>query len=394
MRRRDAVAILSVNCGELITALLAAEAVGVAAPINPALAAGPAAELVRLSGAKVIVAAGPELDGKVWALARRLAAATGARALLALRPPLGAEGPALEPLAGDDGRLPRDARRGRVSGRRVCDAPEAGDLASYIHTGGTTGTPKLAARTHRNEVANAWMVARVFEDDDVVFAALPLFHTNAIVVTLLAPLLRGLHVVWAGPLGYRDPSLFGVFWKLVARHRIAVMSGVPTVYAALARCRSTRTSAACGCRSSAPHRFRRGGRGVPRADGRRPLRGLRPDRGHVRHRVHGPGAARAGDRRPAPAVPAGACRADRPGVGPVAVLPDGEVGTLVVKGPNVFAGYLVPGPDGPVPRRGGQGARRLARHGRPRLVDADGYIRLAGRAKDLIIRGGHNIDPL
>ena len=47
VRRRDAVAILSVNCGELIAALLAAEAVGVAAPINPALAAGPAAELVR-----------------------------------------------------------------------------------------------------------------------------------------------------------------------------------------------------------------------------------------------------------------------------------------------------------------------------------------------------------
>ena len=50
-----------------------------------------------------------------------------------------------------------------------------------------------------------------------MFAALPLFHTNALVVTLLAPLLRGQPVVWAGPLGYRDPSLFGVFWKLVAR---------------------------------------------------------------------------------------------------------------------------------------------------------------------------------
>ena len=68
VRRRGAVAILSVNCGELIAALLAAEAVGVAAPLNPALAPGPAEELVRLSGAKVIVAAGPELDGKVWAL--------------------------------------------------------------------------------------------------------------------------------------------------------------------------------------------------------------------------------------------------------------------------------------------------------------------------------------
>ena len=99
--RSDAVAIVSVNCLEMIAAVLAAEAVGVAAPINPALAAEHAAELVRLSAARVIVAAGPELDARVWSLARRLAAETGARALLALRP-TAPEGPApeLEPLAG------------------------------------------------------------------------------------------------------------------------------------------------------------------------------------------------------------------------------------------------------------------------------------------------------
>ena len=37
--------------------------------------------------------------------------------------------------------------------------PAADDIASYLHTGGTTGTPKLAARTHENEVSNAWMIA-------------------------------------------------------------------------------------------------------------------------------------------------------------------------------------------------------------------------------------------
>ena len=99
--RGDAVAILSVNCSEMITALLAAEAVGIAAPINPALAAGHAAELVRLSGARVIVAAGPELDPRVWELARRIAAETGARSLLALRPTAPRQpAPDLEPLAG------------------------------------------------------------------------------------------------------------------------------------------------------------------------------------------------------------------------------------------------------------------------------------------------------
>lgn len=89
--------------------------------------------------------------------------------------------------------------------------PAADDIASYLHTGGTTGTPKLAARTHANEVSNAWMIraSNVLDESSVIFAALPLFHTNALVVTVLAPLLKGQHVVWGGPLGYRDLSTGG-----------------------------------------------------------------------------------------------------------------------------------------------------------------------------------------
>ena len=147
----------------MIAAVLAAEAVGVAAPINPALAAEHAAELVRLSAARVIVAAGPELDARVWSLARRLAAETGARALLALRP-TAPEGPApeLEPLAGVTvahlAALARDAADDALTG----EAPRDGDLASYLHTGGTTGAPKLAARTHRYRIAAMSAVPTVY----------------------------------------------------------------------------------------------------------------------------------------------------------------------------------------------------------------------------------------
>jgi fatty-acyl-CoA synthase len=75
-------------------------------------------------------------------------------------------------------------------------------------------------------------------------------------------------------------------------------------------------------------------------------------------------------------------------------VPTGQVGVLAISGPTVFPGYVVDrGPDGPV--LDGQGKLRggwldtgdLAR------VDDDGFVHLAGRAKDLIIRGGHNIDP-
>jgi fatty-acyl-CoA synthase len=74
-------------------------------------------------------------------------------------------------------------------------------------------------------------------------------------------------------------------------------------------------------------------------------------------------------------------------------LPPGEVGTLVIAGPTVFAGYLEPGPEGPVPQPGDTVREGWLNTGDLGSVDADGYLRLRGRAKDLIIRGGHNIDP-
>ena len=394
VRRRDAVAILSVNCAEMITALLAAEAVGVTAPINPALAAAPAAELVRLSGARVIVAAGPELDERVWSLAHSLAAETGARALLALRPTAATgAAPELEPLAGATvaylGALAADA-----PAEPAAPAPRARDLASFLHTGGTTGTPKLAARTHRNEVANASMVAGTFEDDDVVFAGLPLFHTNALVVTLLAPLLRGLHVVWAGPLGYRDRALFPAFWQLVERYRISTMSGVPTVYAGLADVPvdadvSSLRMPIVGAAPLPPAVAAafRARTGVDLCEGY----GLTEATCASAFTV--PGAARRGTvGRCLPGQEMRAAEIDET-TGRWRLLPDGEVGTLVIRGPNVFAGYLVPGRDGPVPHHGDKVRDGWLDTGDLGSVDADGYVRLSGRAKDLIIRGGHNLDP-
>jgi fatty-acyl-CoA synthase len=394
--RRDAVAILSVNCSEMITAVLAAEAVGIAAPVNPALAAGHAAELVRVSGAKVIVAAGPELDERVWSLARRLAAETGARALLALRPTAPRQpAPELEPVAGATvaylGALARQAPAERLEG-----APRADDLASYLHTGGTTGTPKLAARTHRNEVANAWMVALAIGDDEsgAVFAALPLFHTNALVVTLLAPLLRGRHVVWAGPLGYREPSLLGAFWKIVERYRIAVMSAVPTVYGVLAErpVDADIASLRMPIVGAAP---------LPAAlaDAFRARTGVALCEGYglteatCASAVSSPGAQRPGTvGRRMPYQDVRAARIDEDS-GAWQLLPGGEVGTIVVKGPTVFAGYLVPGPDGPRPEPRPKVRDGWLDTGDLGSIDADGSVRLTGRAKDLIIRGGHNIDP-
>jgi fatty-acyl-CoA synthase len=391
--RRDAVAILSPNCAELIGVLLAAEAVGIAAPVNPALAAEHALALLRLSEAKVVVAAGPELDEQVWAMSRRLAAEVGARALLALRP-TGAtgEGPPLEPIEGTTVAYLSVLCAGAVADGLPAGPPRADDLASYLHTGGTTGTPKLAARTHRNEVVNAWMIAGILDRDDTVFAALPLFHTNALIVTLMAPLLRGRHVLWAGPLGYRDPAIFPVFWRMVERYRIAVMSGVPTIYSVLAQVpvdadvSSLRMPivGAAPLPAAVAEAFR-ARTGVELCEGY----GL--TEGTCASSRNFPGSVRPGSvGQRMPYQEMRAARTD----GAWELLEPGEIGTVVIKGPNVFAGYLEPDPDGPVPRHGDKVRDGWLDTGDFGAVDADGYVRLVGRAKDLIIRGGHNIDPI
>jgi fatty-acyl-CoA synthase len=372
--RGDAVSVVSVNCAEMLPLLLAAEAVGVYAPINPGLSVEHAVELVRLSGSKLIVAAGPELDPEVWANARAVAAATGARVLFALRPTGRTdEPPVLEPLPG---------------------GVEVAYLEQRMAAAVPAGLPGEAP--HPQEIANAWMIAArgVLDEDSVIFAGLPLFHTNALLVTLLAPLLKGQHVVWAGPLGYRDPALYPNFWKIVERYRIAAMSGVPTVYSVLSQVPvdadiSSLRLPIVGAAPLPPAVARafENHTGVPLCEGYGLTEGTCassfswPD---------APRAGTAGQRLPYQEVRA--VRVDE-GSGERTFLPANEVGTLVLRGPNIFAGYLTRGSSGPTLSGGGKLTDGWLDTGDLGSVDADGFIRLSGRAKDLIIRGGHNIDP-
>ena len=235
VRRGDAVALLAPNGADLITATLAAQVAGVAAPINAGLRAEHIVEMLKRSGAQVLVCAGPGIDPRVWTLASAVASAVGIKAMVLLGPV------ASEPLGNSDAHQVvylAEAAAAQPEAEFQGELPRAGDIAALFHTGGTTGTPKLAAHTHANEVFDAWSVAAIsmLDDDSVIFAGLPLFHVNALVVTLLAPMLRGQSTVWAGPAGYRDPALYPQFWRIVEHYRVAAMSAVPTTYAVLAQC--------------------------------------------------------------------------------------------------------------------------------------------------------------
>lgn len=394
--RTDAVALIAPNCDQLITATLAAQLAGIAAPVNSALSVDHVTELVQRSGARVLIAAAPQLDQNCWDLAEQLARRGVVDSVLVLEAPEGEPTATVPAVIGHAivGYL-ADLAESYDSAAFSGTLPAASDLAALFHTGGTTGTPKLAAHTHANEVSDAWMIAAnsLLDENSVALAALPLFHVNALVVTILAPLLRGQHTVWAGPLGFRDPALYAHLWKIVQHYRINTISAVPTVYSVLSQCPVdadiTSLQFALVGASALPESVRRSFQahaGVPMVQGygltEATCASIRSFPDHPR-----PGSV--GHRLPYQQV-----KIVEKSAGRWQDLPSGSVGHLLVEGPNVFAGYVTARTDTGFELDGlGALVGGWLDTGDLARIDADGYVFLAGRTKDLIIRGGHNIDP-
>ncbi|MFE3998723.1 acyl-CoA synthetase [Nocardioides sp. YIM B13467] len=389
------VGIIAPNCLQLIPAMLGAQAAGIAVPLNGGLSGEHLTTLIERSGVTHLITASPDLDEPVWAKAAELAAGTRLENVYLLEPTQGnrTTDPIVEGVATE---FLFDAAGTESDGfedPHTCD-----DIAAVFHTGGTTGVPKLAAHTHANQVADAWLIAADSTADATgeqatIFAALPLFHVNALHVTMLAPMFKGQRAVWAGPLGFRDPFLYAEIWRIIEHFSVATMSAVPTVYAVMAGCPvdaaiSSLKFAVVGA-SALPNAVRRSFEehtGVPLLEGYGLTEGTCASaRSFVTEQRHGS----VGKRLPYQSVRVVDVATD----GTWTDVSPGKIGTLLISGPTVFAGYVT-GRDvnglvldylGKV-RDGWLDTGDLAR------VE-DGFIYLAGRAKDLIIRGGHNIDP-
>ncbi|CNG22561.1 acyl-CoA synthetase [Actinomadura latina] len=383
------VALMLPNLGATYAALLGAQAVGIANPVNPMLAEDHLVEILTLTGAHLLLAPGPDLAPDLWAKAQRIAARLPRlRALAAVGSP-----PAPSDIATDFGALTRTQSGDRLD---TPHRPSPGDLAAYFHTGGTTGVPKIAPHTHAMEVYMAWALgcSGAYLDDAVVLAGLPLFHVNAVHVTGLGPFMHGRQVVSLGPLGYRDKALMADFWHIISHYKVSSFSGVPTVYANLSAVPegvdlSSLRAGAVGA-APLPKKVRttfEAAAGVPMLEGY----GLTEATcATAATPAFAPREGTVGLRLPYQHVKAVTVDADDE---PIADCKPGQTGVLAIKGPSVFPGYLRPGPTGPAPDPTGKIFDGWLLTGDLGHVDADGYLYLTGRAKDLIIRGGHNIDP-
>ena len=300
----------------------------------------------------------------------------------ALSPVAGAAGvgTVLTLAADESGSLPQARDAEKAGFTPVPRGPD--DLAAILYTSGTTGRSKGAMLTHRALASNSEVLRDYwqFNDRDVLIHALPIFHTHGLFVATNVTLMAGASCIFMA--GFNAEAIRDA----MAAGATALM-GVPTFYVRLLETPGV-GDAARGMRLF--------------ISGSAPLLAETHDRwraltGHAILERYGmtetnmntsnpyEGERRAGTVGfPLPGVELRICD---PATG--AEMAQGEIGVIEVRGPNVFAGYW-------------QMPEKTAEELRPDgwfltgdlgLIDADGYVHIVGRGKDLIISGGFNVYP-
>jgi fatty-acyl-CoA synthase len=363
-----------------------AEAVGIINPINPLLEPAMLRDILLAAGTKVLVSLGEFPGADIW------------QKVMSIHGDL----PNVEKIVKVMG--PGDEKEGIIGFDEVINNYNAekldfsrkidpDDIASILHTGGTTGTPKLAPRSHMNEVSMAFMVGvhGAFHQGDTVLGGLPLFHNYGLMGTGLYPFSIGAHVVMLSPLGYRDPSVIQNFWKIIEHYKAVSFAAVPTVLSMLLESPkedadiSSLRFAVCGAAPLSVEMARRFEEyaGIKIVEGYGLTEGttgssINPVNGEIK-------VGSVGLRWPYQEMKI--FITDAEGKFEREAETD-EIGAVCIKGPNVFKGYLEDSHnEGIWPKAGWLNTGDMGRQ------DADGYYWITGRKKELIIRGGHNIDP-
>ena len=265
-------------------------------------------------------------------------------------------------------------------------AASARDLAAILYTSGTTGRSKGAMLSHDNLASNAVMLADYwrFTSEDVLLHALPVFHTHGLFVATNTIVVAGASMIFLPRFDVRE--------LIRLMPRATTLMGVPTFYSRLLGEADFTRDVAASMRlfisGSAPlsaetHKdfSSRTGHAILERYGMTETN-MNTSNPYDGDRV--PGSVGF----PLPGVELRITDPEAP-AGKVRVLPQGEVGVIEVRGPNVFSGYW---------RQPEKTAEELRADGwfitgDMARVDERGYVHIVGRAKDLIICGGFNVYP-
>jgi fatty-acyl-CoA synthase len=261
-------------------------------------------------------------------------------------------------------------------------------IVALLPTGGTTGAPKIVPLSNRNAVASAIGSRLAFDlrGGDRILVALPIFHVGGAFVGSLAALGAGSAMVLPTAGGIRNPEVVAHFWRIVAEQRVTIGALVPTAIGAVA---------AAPREGADISRLRFFGVGASVCPPEIERRFLEVWPGDCVRQVYGmtefAGAITQtpwdrGQRAGSVGLPVALAE--------IAVLAGGQIhrgpspsGEILARGPQMFGGYHDPRQVGASFYEG------WLRSGDLGHIGADGEVYVTGRAKDLIIRGGHNIDP-
>ena len=378
----DAVAILVPTCPATIAAIFGATACGIAEPLNLLFTREAIIAQLNAVEAKLLLAPPPGLPGGLYEKIEGLQKDVPSLRRIVIVP--------LDGTIAFDGEVLAPDSAWREDYGKCHDTSQADRVAVMLPTGGTTGHPKVARLSNRAMVAScvSSRMALDYRKGDRAMIPLPLFHVGGLFVGVGACLSAGTAFVIAGPAGARDPAFITQYWEIIERHRVTHAGGVPTTLGALADVPvgehdiSSLRVTGCGASICPPEIERRylatwGGPCVQQVYGMTELAGA------ITHDVAGvkPRAEAVGTRNP---------------MVELAILAGGElhtgpwpspVGELLTRGPQVFPGYVDKLQTKDAFHDGWLRTGDICR------IDADGFVYILGRAKDVIIRGGHNIDP-
>jgi len=266
-------------------------------------------------------------------------------------------------------------------------------ICAYFHTGGTTGMPKITQHRQQGALYNGWVAAEILlQHSDSILCPLPLFHVFANYPVLMGVLHSGAHLIMATPAGYRGDGVIQNFWRLIERWQCTVFITVPTAASLLMqqKLNADISSLRFVISGSAPF----------------PPKLFEQFKSHIQVNIlEGYGMTEATCL--VSCNPADAAQK----VGSVGVpIPytnvkifnidadniiatecgTNEIGEVCISNPGVLVGHTYTNAEKNEQLYINEKYLRSGDLGR---IDEDGYLWLTGRSKDLIIRGGHNIDP-